>query len=168
MCESGTGFRRHANAEGVLRCGRLAFKADDPPRTSVPSSMRRVVVRTVSQAFGLGRGDDPRPEGRGRDDRVGHRACGGSMPPRIWSPAPRMRHALLRQSVCRRRARSRRICGPRISGGCSARLRDFGRSQPLAFVGGAIVGGFLIARSVRSGRLTSALARGARRPRLAA
>lgn len=41
----------------------------------------------------------------------------------------------------------------RIFGG----LRDFGRAQPLAFIGGAVVGGFLFARSVRSGRLTSAL-----------
>ena len=36
-------------------------------------------------------------------------------------------------------------------------LRTFGRAQPLAFVGGAVLGGFIIARSVRSGRLQAAL-----------
>jgi hypothetical protein len=36
-------------------------------------------------------------------------------------------------------------------------LRAFGRAQPLAFLGSAVLGGFIIARSVRSGRFTAAM-----------
>ena len=36
-------------------------------------------------------------------------------------------------------------------------LQTFGRTQPFVFVGGAVLGGFIIARSVRSGRFAAAL-----------
>jgi hypothetical protein len=42
-------------------------------------------------------------------------------------------------------------------------LRDFGRAQPIAFIGGAVLGGFIISRSVRSGRFSAALRETAQR-----